>query len=267
MVDDTLHTSSDPPHVNAFTPLPDVIKGKADWRDFRCIKLSNGVTVCLVHDKQAKTTAAAATVAAGASADPRELSGLAHFCEHMCFLGSKKFPGENDYKKYLSQHGGRSNASTSMHMTTYKFEILAPRAEKALDMFSQFFVEPLFTSSGTDRELNAVDSENSKNLTADGRRRLQILKTLVAKDHYYSKFSTGNAKTLPTSSRLEYVREALLAFHRLHYRPDNLTVVVGGPQSLDVLQEWIMPLSKMPLPTFPTAQAGRTEEEHFEQRV
>lgn len=263
MVDDTLHTSSDPPHVNAFTPLPDVIKGKADWRDFRCIKLSNGVTVCLVHDKQAKTTAAAATVAAGASADPRELSGLAHFCEHMCFLGSKKFPGENDYKKYLSQHGGRSNASTSMHMTTYKFEILAPRAEKALDMFSQFFVEPLFTSSGTDRELNAVDSENSKNLTADGRRRLQILKTLVAKDHYYSKFSTGNAKTLPTSSRLEYVREALLAFHRLHYRPDNLTVVVGGPQSLDVLQEWIMPLSKMPLPTFPTAQAGMTEEEHL----
>jgi secreted Zn-dependent insulinase-like peptidase len=57
--------------------LPAPIKGKADWRDFRCIKLENGVTVCLVHDKESKTTAAAATVNVGAAADPREMSGLA----------------------------------------------------------------------------------------------------------------------------------------------------------------------------------------------
>ena len=162
--------------------------------------------------------------------------------------------GENDYKSYLAAHGGRSNASTSMHMTTYKFEVLAPHAEKALDMFLQFFVAPLFTESGTGREVNAVDSENSKNLTADGRRRLQIFKALCDPDHYYTKFSTGNAKTLPTEERLTYVRDALLAFHRKHYRPDNLTVCVAGPQSLDELQEWIMPVAEMPVPDFPTAE-------------
>lgn len=162
--------------------------------------------------------------------------------DHLSFLGSEKYPGENEYKKYLSSHGGRSNASTSMHLTNYKFEVLAPHAEKAVDIFSNFFVSPLFTSSGTGREVQAVDSENSKNLTADGRRRLQILKDLADPTHYYSKFSTGNSKTLPTNDpqKLDWIRTALLAFHRKHYRPDKMTVVIAGPQSLDVLEEWLV---------------------------
>lgn len=235
-------------------PLPDVIKGDADWREYRPLELANGVKVVLVHDHHSKTTAAAATVDVGASSDPPGMEGLAHYCEHMCFLGSVKYPGENEYKKFLSQHGGRSNASTSMHLTTYKFEVLADHAEHTLDIFSQFFCDPLFTKSGAGREIQAVDSENSKNLTADVRRRLQILKALSDPQHYYSKFTTGNAQTLPsqTDEQIQELREALLTFHRLHYRPDKLTVVVAGPQSLDTLQEWVVPrFSTMTARAFP----------------
>lgn len=60
-----------------YTLLPSPIQGNADWRKYRCMKLNNGVTVCLVHDKESKTTAAAATVTAGAGSDPRSLPGLA----------------------------------------------------------------------------------------------------------------------------------------------------------------------------------------------
>ena len=190
-----------------------------------------------MHDPDTEKAAAALEVHAGHFSDPDERPGLAHFCEHMCFLGSEKYPGENEYKRYLASHGGRSNASTSMHLTNYKFEILADHAEKAVDIFSNFFVAPLFTSSGTEREVQAVSSENSKNLTADGRRRLQILKDIADPQHYYSKFSTGNAETLPTDDpeKLEMVREALLAFHRRHYLPERMTVVIAGPQSLNIL--------------------------------
>jgi insulysin len=176
------------------------------------------------------------------------------FCEHMCFLGSVKYPGENEYKSYLAQHGGHSNASTSMHFTTYKFDVLAEHAERAIDIFANFFVAPLFTVSGTSREVLAVDSENSKNLSADVRRRLQVLKDFGDPEHYYTKFSTGNASTLPTQTpeQLEYVRDALLALHRKHYRPENLTVVIAGPQSLCQLQEWIVsrfaPMHAQPFP-------------------
>jgi insulysin len=89
--------------------------------------------------------------------------------------------------------------------------------------------------------VQAVDSENSKNLTADVRRRLQILKALADPNHYYSTFTTGNEKTLPVESDVDGVRDALLAFHRYHYRPENLVVVIVGPQTLDTLQDWLVP--------------------------
>lgn len=161
----------------------------------------------------------------------------------MVFLGSEKYPGENEYKRYLSQHGGRSNASTSIHSTTYKFEVLAKHAEHVIDVFSNFFIAPLFTESGTGREVNAVDSENSKNLVADIRRRLQIIKSIGDPKHYFTKFTTGNSKTLPTNNdeQIQYIRSALLAFHAKHYNPSRLTVVVVGPQPLDTLEKWIVP--------------------------
>ena len=96
------------------TNLPAVIKGSADYRTYRPLKLDNGMTILLVHDKQSKNFAASVSVAVGASSDPRLLPGIAHFTEHMCFLGSKAYPEENEYKQYLAKNGGKSNASTSM---------------------------------------------------------------------------------------------------------------------------------------------------------
>jgi secreted Zn-dependent insulinase-like peptidase len=248
-----------------FTVLPEINKGESDWRQYRAIRLHNKVSVILVNDPHSKTTAVAATVNVGAASDPRNVPGLAHFCEHMCFLGSHKYPIENAYKKFLAQHGGQSNGSTSLYSTTYKFEILADHAESALDIFANFFIAPLMSASGVQREVHAVDSENSKNLTADVRRRLQILKDLADPTHYFSKFTTGNLQTLlppepllfaeesatgssPESSTLEHepdnvrkIRNLLLAFHAKHYRPDRLSVVIAGPQSLDDLQGWIVP--------------------------
>ena len=40
--------------------------------------------------------------------------------------------------------------------TTYQFEVLANFGEKALDVFSHFFISPLFTESGTRREVQGA---------------------------------------------------------------------------------------------------------------
>ena len=65
---------------NNITFLPTPIKGKSDWRNYRAIKLQNGVTCLLINDKESKTTSTSCVVNVGASSDPRDLSGLAHFC-------------------------------------------------------------------------------------------------------------------------------------------------------------------------------------------
>ena len=145
---------------------------------------------------------------------------------------------QNSYKRALSQHGGRSNASTSMERTVFKFDVVAPHLDEILDIFSSFFVSPSFSQSGTDREVMAVDSEDSKNRTADNRRRLQVLKAQCDPSSAYSKFSTGNRSTIvgPESpTAVSDARAALLYFHHKHYKASNMTAVVVGPQSLSEL--------------------------------
>ncbi len=112
---------------------------------------------------------------------------MTHFTEHAVFLGSEKFPEENVYKSYLNKNGGSSNAGTSMESTVYQFDINSDKFEYALNIFSNFFKSPLFTSSAIGREIMAVDSEDAKNRIIDGRRVIQIVKDLIigTYSHYY----------------------------------------------------------------------------------
>ncbi|CAM9295676.1 unnamed protein product [Ectocarpus sp. 13 AM-2016] len=229
-----------------------ILVSPMDKRHYRWLLLPNGLQqVMVISDPNAKKAAAAMSVDVGAASDPVGLPGLAHFLEHMLFLGTSKYPVENAYKSYLAKHGGRSNASTAMDVTTFKFERERDHAGRgALDIFSQFFVSPLFTESSTGRELLAVDSEDSKNRTNDSRRMLQVLKAIADPEHPYSKFSTGNLKTLkedvPQARRLAFLtfpcgldtRDQLLQFHEKHYHAANMALVVLGKESLDHLETW-----------------------------
>lgn len=89
-----------------------IVKSQQDNRDYRGLQLTNGLKVLLISDPATDKAAAAMTVDVGHMSDPDNLPGLAHFCEHMLFLGTKKYPNENAYSTYLSENGGSSNAST-----------------------------------------------------------------------------------------------------------------------------------------------------------
>jgi len=93
---------------------------------------------------------------------------------------------------------------------------------------------PLFTASATDRELNAVDSENAKNLQNDSWRLYQLTKSLSKKDHPFNSFGTGNLQTLkinPGKLKID-TREALLAFHKKYYSANIMKLAVLGTLSL-----------------------------------
>lgn len=79
-------------------------------------------------------------------------------------MGSKTYPDENDYSDYLSKNGGSSNAYTDLLETNYYFECSNAGFDGALDRFSKFFSESLFSASSVDKEVNAVNSEHEKNI-------------------------------------------------------------------------------------------------------
>lgn len=170
--------------------------------------------------------------------DP-DIPGLAHFCEHMLFLGTEKYPDENGYSSFLSKNGGSSNAATYSDVTKYYFDVVPEKLAEALDRFSQFFISPLFTESATIREINAVNSEHEKNLSTDVWRIRQVNKSIANPDHPYSKFGTGNKQTLldiPKENEID-IRAELIKFHQRWYSSNIMSLAIFGKESLDDLEE------------------------------
>ena len=139
-----------------------------ELRKFYSNKLSNNIKYTLIEDKNIEDTTVNVSIKVGYFSEPKNYNGLAHFLEHMLFLGSKKYPIENYFDSKLKSYGGFSNAYTSLFETVYYFNVLSKHFEEILDIFSRFFIDPLFDKKSVEREINAIDSEHLKNINNDG---------------------------------------------------------------------------------------------------
>lgn len=159
------------------------------------ILLENGLKVLLISDKEAPQSGAGVCVGAGSWDDDKH-PGMAHFLEHMLFMGTKAYPKEFEYMQFIKDHGGKVNAFTAPDRTVYMFSIHNDAYAEAVDRFSHFFIDPLFSTNCINRELNAVDNEHAKNIEHDGWRQYMILKETGNPNHPNHQFSTGNKDTL-----------------------------------------------------------------------
>lgn len=192
---------------------------EAAKRETKTLTLKNGLDVLLVHDPKVHRSAAALSVGVGHLYDPKEKMGLAHYLEHMLFLGTKKFPEAGSYKKYLGENSGASNAYTGGDITNYFFEVSHDAFEGALDRFSDFFKAPLFDKTYAEREVNAVNSEHDKNKLSDSWRANYISGLIVEPGHPVSHFGTGNKDTLAGDNQ-----PALLDFYKKYYSASIMKV-------------------------------------------
>ena len=148
---------------------------EAGNRNSQTITMENGLDVLLIHDPDVHRSAAALSVGTGSLFDPLHKLGLAHYLEHMLFLGTKKYPEVGSFKKFLTQNSGGSNAYTASSTTNYFFQVSHEAFEGALDRFSDFFKAPLFDKKYSEREVNAVSSEHDKNVMSDGWRKGYVI--------------------------------------------------------------------------------------------
>uniref|UniRef100_A0A8C7Z5M7 Insulin-degrading enzyme n=1 Tax=Oryzias sinensis TaxID=183150 RepID=A0A8C7Z5M7_9TELE len=250
--------------------VSEIVRSPEDKRVYRGLEFSNGLKAMLISDPTTDKASAALDVHIGSLSDPENISGLAHFCEHMLFLGTEKYPKENEYSQFLSEHAGSSNAFTSGEHTNYYFDVSHEHLQGALDRFAQFFLCPLFDESCKDREVNAVDSEHEKNLMNDAWRLFQLEKATGNPNHPFSKFGTGNKLTLETRPCEEGidVRQELLKFHSTYYSANLMGLCVLGRESVDELTSMVVKLfgevenKNVPIPEFPEHPF---QEEHLRQ--
>ncbi len=231
-----LAVSAQAQHASAQSKLSAVSKSDNDNRDYRYLTLSNNLRVLLISDHVAEKSAAALNVHVGSHQNPKDRPGLAHFLEHMLFLGTEKYPAAGEYQDFISQHGGSNNAYTAEEHTNYFFDIEHASLEPALDRFAQFFIAPLFDANYVDHEKNAVNAEYLAKINDDERREWDVYRGLFNPDHPAANFSVGNLDTLADREGRS-VRDDLIGFYNHYYSANLMTLVVISNRKLDELQK------------------------------
>lgn len=207
-------------------------KPLGDSRVYQAATLPNGIKVVTVQDPQSMQAAFSLTVDAGQFDDPRRFPGLAHFCEHMVFLGTERYPDPDGFDAFMSSHGGSDNAYTAKQVTNYYGSVSHDAIDAALDRFSDFFRAPIFNRSFVEREVHAIDSEHAKNVQDPTSRVLAVLYSLANPASPVSQFHTGNLETLyewPIGNGSNPV-DALQVYFEDHYCPSKMHLVMFGPR-------------------------------------
>jgi insulysin len=203
----------------------DVYQTVNDKRDIKGIILNNGIKIVLVSDKDIIISACSIAVNAGYLED--EYEGTAHFLEHLLFMGSEKFPSQNEYHSYVSVCGGMDNAYTAENITCYYLEIESHFMKKGIEMLSWFFKKPLLDMSLIKSEMEIINSEHDKNILSDSWIMDDILKKLI-KSSKYTNFGTGCNESLKNITK-----EDILKFYNKYYTTDNIYVCIVDSKPID----------------------------------
>ena len=206
-----------------------------DLKKYQSLTLDNGLRVLLIHNEETDKCAAALAVNVGHFNDPHDRQGLAHFLEHMLFLGTEKYPDGSEYQKFISQHGGSNNAWTATEHTCFYFDIHHQHFNEALDRFSQFFISPLLADEFIAKERKNIEAEFKLKLKDDVRRLYDVHKETINQKHPFSQFSVGNIDTLADRDGVSISQE-VKDFFDYYYQASVMTLAIEGPQSLIELE-------------------------------
>lgn len=193
-------------------------------------RLDNGLT--FIHQEIPTTPVVVADVwvKAGTFHEPEPWFGMAHFLEHMIFKGTATLaPGIFDHK--IENMGGVSNAATSYDYANYSLTTAATYLEDTLPHLGELLLNAAIPEDEFIRERDVVLEEIRASYDDSDWVGFQCLLESVYQNHPYGRSILGNEEEL-----LQHSPETMRCFHRAHYQPENMTVVIAG--GINQQQAW-----------------------------
>lgn len=185
-------------------------------------RLDNGLTIIHQYLPATPVVVADVWVRAGATRDPENWAGMAHFLEHMIFKGTKTLaPGVFD--REIENQGGMTNAATSHDYAHYLLTIAAPYLEDTLPYLAELLLNAAIPENEFVRERDVVLEEIRQAHDDPDWLGFQALSESIYQRHPYGRSVLGTESELMKQSP-----EAMRYFHRAHYQPENMTVVIVG---------------------------------------
>lgn len=197
-----------------------------DKRNIKGFELDNKIKIIFISDPDINISSCSIAVGAGYLHDT--YPGTAHFLEHLLFMGSEKYPEQNDYHSYIQINGGQDNAFTADNMTCYYLALESSFLKKGIEMLSWFFRAPLLNETHIKSEMEIIDSEHNKNILSDSWIIDDIFKNFIKSDSKYKKFGTGNLKSLGNITKKD-----IYNFYNQYYTTDNLYVCIVDSKNIE----------------------------------
>ena len=205
-------------------------------------KLDNGLTYYIRHnEKPAQRAEFYLATNVGALQELPDQDGLAHFLEHMCFNGTKNFPGKgilNWLESIGASFGGNVNASTGVEQTIYLLNNIPLVRPTVVDTcilimhdYSHFVTcDP----EEIDKERGVILEEKRSRNTAQWRMREAAGPYLYGDTKYATTSIIGTEENLKT-----FKPESLTNFYHTWYRPDMQALIVVGDIDVDYVEACI----------------------------
>lgn len=231
-------------------------------------KLENGLTYYIRHNaKPAQRAEFYLATNVGAFQEEDDQEGLAHFLEHMCFNGTKNFPGKSllEWLQSIGAEFGRNiNASTGFEQTQYMLNNIPLTRETIIDScllilhdYSHFVT---CNPAEIDAERGVILEERRGRRNADWRMFEESLPYYFAGTPYAKRTLIGQEEQLKT-----FKYESLTNFYRRWYNPDMQAVIVVGDIDVDLVEGKIKKIfGDIPAPEVPTHKPLYYVEENAE---
>jgi predicted Zn-dependent peptidase len=191
--------------------------------EFKKMVLDNGLRLILVPQAQSLATTVLILVEAGSKYETREINGLSHFLEHMCFKGTKKRPRSIDISSELDGLGAVYNAFTSQEDTGYFAKARPEHFDKILDAVSDIYLNQIFDSREIDKERGVIIEEINMYEDLPMRRVQELFINLLYGDQPAGWDIAGRKEVIK-----KLTREDFLKYRDEHYLSQSSLVVVAG---------------------------------------
>jgi zinc protease len=205
-------------------------------------KLKNGLTYYIRKNaKPENKVDLRLVINAGSILENDDQQGLAHFMEHMCFNGTKRFP-KNELVDYLQsigvKFGQHLNAYTSFDETVYFLPIPSDdpeKLEKGFQIIEDWAFNTNLTPEEIDKERGVVLEEYRIGLGADKRMMGQFMPKMMYNSMYAKRLPIGKKEILEN-----FTYDKVVNFYKDWYRPNLMTVIVVGDIDVNEMEKKII---------------------------
>ncbi len=195
--------------------------------------LKNGLRVITVPMKDNPTVTVLVLVEAGSKYEDKEVNGISHFLEHMCFKGTTKRPKAIDISRELDSIGSQYNAFTSQEYTGYYAKSSAKHFKKIFNIVSDIYLNSTFPEAEMEKEKGVIIEEINMYEDMPSRHVQDLMMSLLYGDQPAGWNIAGEKKNI-----LGMKRDDFVTYKKMHYLPEaTIIVVTGRVTEKDVMKE------------------------------